>query len=158
MPMTWLFKERQRLRQWWAKALVAGMLLFALYGLLGQLLLDRPLGDNPADHATTLGISLLMLVLALLILTIRLDTMVDAGGLHIRFWPFMERHIALDQVAETEITAYRGVGTGIRLGSKHGTVYNLSGGEGVQLRLRSGELVFVGSRHARQLEEALRQG
>lgn len=156
--MIWLFKERQRLRQWWAVALVVAMLLFALYGLIGQIMLGRPMGDNPADDATTLGISLLMMILSLLILTIRLDTMVDAGGLHIRFWPFMQRHIALDEVAETEITAYRGVGTGIRLGSKHGTVYNLAGGEGVQLRLRSGEPVFIGSRHPRQLEEAIRKG
>jgi hypothetical protein len=154
--MIWKYFERQRFTQWWIwllSFLIAGV---ALTGIVQQVVLGRPFGNLPADNATVLTISTVLLLSVLFIHLIRLDIMVDERGLHVRYWPFMERHISLDQIVTVEHTNYGGVGAGIRLGSPHGIVYNIRGRQGVQLTLKSGERIFLGSRHPQRLEDMLK--
>ena len=89
---------------------------------------------------------------------LRLSVRLDAEGLHIRFFPLVNRHIPLDQITRWEARTYRPIleygGWGIRCGWK-GMAYNVSGNQGVQLELANGKRILIGSQRAEELAKAI---
>ena len=74
-------------------------------------------------------------------------------------WP--TRLIRFEDIIGLEVRRYRPLleygGWGVRLGPA-GWAYTTGGNEGVQLRLRTGIPVLIGSKHPRELEAAVRVG
>lgn len=103
-----------------------------------------------------------VLVLALLIFfaLARLVVRVSPEGLDVEFHPLTHRHIPLTDIASCEARVYRPMreygGWGIRWGWK-GRAYNIRGNRGVQLTLRSGESVLLGSQREDELASVIRQ-
>lgn len=162
------FFESQRFRQTWVWVLLLAVSLPILglfgFGLYRQVVLGRPFGDEPLSNGaliTILVANVIVLGTALaLIWFSRLDVAVRDRELVIRFVPFhlQPRRIALDEIAEAQARRYRPIveygGWGIRYGFK-GMAYNVSGDEGVQLTLRNGRRILIGSQRSGELERAL---
>jgi hypothetical protein len=162
------FEEQQRFRQPWLWLILvvsaAPVILIFGFGLYQQLVLGKPFGDRPASDASLIFAFLVTIVvlagtLALMAYA-RLEVRVDDEAVHIRFRPFhlRGRRIALGEIAEAKARTYRPLaeygGWGIRYGFS-GMAYNVSGDEGVQLSLKNGKRILLGSQRSRELEAAI---
>jgi hypothetical protein len=160
------YTERQRFRQpWmWGVLLVPALGVIGAmgWGLIQQLVYKRPWGTNPTSDTalawTAGGVIGLELLMLFLMYRMELEVRVEPDALHIRFVPFVRRRIAYGDIRAAEARVYSPIreygGWGIRFG-RAGRAYNVSGNEGVQLRLASGERLLIGSRNAAGLAAAI---
>ncbi|MGZ5383894.1 MAG: hypothetical protein ACXWH0_07930 [Acidimicrobiia bacterium] len=97
--------------------------------------------------------------MAILVFSARPTTGVRSDGLHIRFFPLKWNLIPFETIASYQTRTYRAIrdygGYGIRLG-REGKPNILSGKKGLQLLLNDGRKLLIGSRHAAELEAAVR--
>jgi hypothetical protein len=121
----------------------------------------------PTNEALSVGVRIGLIVFTCLweivvtgwLLLRRLITEVRYDSLSIQFQPFTKRMVAYGEITTVEprtcnVLAEFG-GYGARSG-KNGKAYILLGNQGVQLELRNGERVFVGSRKAGELAQAIK--
>ena len=161
------FREVQGFRQWWLWVLLLTTTLGTIglfgYGIYIQIVKGNPWGDRPMSDggliATAIATTVLVAGVAILIFSARLTTEVRSDGLHIRFFPLKRSFIPFETIASYEARTYRAIrdngGYGIRWG-REGKAYILSGNEGLQLLLKDGRKLLIGSRHATELEAAVR--
>ena len=120
---------------------------------------------------------LVTLVIAVLTFRTKLVTKLDASTLHLRIYPLkwsllprrmMQKDIAVSGICEWEVRTYNSLRSREYWGwhfwglsvAKGGYLYVMRpsspmSGRGVQLRLRSGERVLVGSERPEELERAI---
>ena len=160
------FHEEQQFRQPWLwmllLAMIVGVSALYLYGLYTQLVLGQHWGDRPMSD-TGLVISAALVVgitggITVLFLKLKLITTVDPDGVHVRFFPLTRKHIPFRNIVSSKARTYRPIreygGWGIRF-SRKGRAYNVSGNRGVQLELREGKPLLIGSQKAEQLADAI---
>ncbi len=145
------FREVQRFRQWWVWAILLGSLGVAVGGTGYEVYRQEvPLTSLLVMLAVAAGMILLFVVLELVI-EVRSDV------LYVRFWP-VRKQIPYDEITRCEARTYRPIleygGWGIRWGWK-GWAYNVSGKEGVQLELKSGRRLLLGSQRPGELAAAI---
>lgn len=146
------FKEVQRFTQWWLWALLIGITLIPIYGVFQQLILGKPLGDNPMSDTGLLIFLVFMLAFDYAFWMLRLITEIDAETIKINFFPLAKREISWSEVKTYQILDYGFVGGwGVRMGTKYGTVYNTQGRMGLTLELENGKKYCIGT----QKEQAL---
>ncbi|MHB0971136.1 MAG: DUF6141 family protein [Thermoanaerobaculia bacterium] len=162
-----LFHEVQGFRAWLQAAVLApAFVVGPLFGwaLYQQLVLKRPFGNQPMEDrqlivAAVVAITV-TLVIAWLFFFAQLKTTVYRDRVVIRFRPFHVRGrvFAMDDIVTAEAREYRPIleygGWGIRYGLS-GMAYNVSGNRGVQLSLRDGRRVLIGSQRAEELEASI---
>ena len=134
-------------------------------GLYKQLVLGQPFGNPSMSDGVllvVLGSSMtLMTGICMLLWFARLDVTVGPDEIVIRFRPFhvRGRRIAIREIVEANARNYEPLreygGWGLRVG-RNGRAYNVSGAEGVQLTLRDGSRILIGSQRSGQLESAIR--
>ena len=138
-----------------------GLLLVAMVFVVAVTVL-AVFSSRPGD-ALLLAIAPVVVVLvAALISLSHLDVDVTDQGVSIAFrylWP--TRRIRFAEIIGLEVRRYNPLleygGWGVRLGPR-GWGYMTTGNEGVQLRLRKGIPVLIGSARPRELEAAIRAG
>jgi len=160
------FEEEQRFRQpWiWAIVLLSTVILLVVfgYGLIQQLILKEPFGDNPASDTGLIIAAVTTFVLGggsiLLLYIMKLTTKLDSNGLHILFFPLRRRDIPLNDIARWEARTYRPIrdygGWGIKVG-RRGWAYNVSGNQGVELEFTNGKKLLIGSQRSEELSAAI---
>ena len=96
-----------------------------------------------------------------LLATMRLRTVVVPGALSVHLPVLLNRTIALRDIASAEVCAYRPIrdygGWGVRWGAG-GIAYNARGNRGVQLVLKTGKRVLIGSQRPEELIAAIEAG
>lgn len=155
-----LFEEEQSFRQGWVWALVSGMLVVLVVPLV-LVVSGVPVKEGSSILAGVMGLLIGIGVLigtAALIYTMKLTVRLDDTGMHVRFWPFVNRDIRLDDIARWEARTYRPLleygGWGIRCGWS-GMAYNVSGNQGVQLEFSNGKRLLLGSKRPDELAAAI---
>lgn len=141
--------------------LSAGLFAIAVYR---QILLDPVIETNtmgnPRLLATFMGVFLLFLSIYFLFRSARLTTVIDETGISYRFSPFhfSFRHIKWESVEDWQVVTYNPVleygGWGVRFG-KHGWAYNVSGDKGLQIHLKNGKCILIGTQRSNELKELL---
>ncbi|MDX2177725.1 MAG: hypothetical protein SF028_14785 [Candidatus Sumerlaeia bacterium] len=110
--------------------------------------------DNKFEPALLAVVAAGLIVVLLLLSRLRLLTVVVPGALAVRLGVLANRTIALRDIASAEVRTYRPLrdygGRGYRRGLA-GTAYNARGDRGVQLVLKSGERVLIGSQRSEEL-------
>jgi len=156
-----LYREAQYFRQLWLWVIVLFISLLSIYGLIQQVILGIPFGNNPAPDAILVIIAVIFgLILPLFLYKTNLTIEVHSDGLYIRFFPFhLSFHkIATEYIKEFKARSYSPLkeygGWGIRYG-RNGKAYNVSGNRGVQLHLSDGKQLLIGSQKPDELCEAL---
>jgi hypothetical protein len=151
------FKETQYFRQWWIWLFLIALVLFTIYGLYTQLYLGIPFGNNPASDEGFVLIACFIGLFILFFATCHLNTEIDERSIRFRFFPFVNKEIAWDDVLNCKIINYGFVGGwGIRLWTKYGTVYNVKGKIGLLLELKSGKKMLIGTQRSEELAEFLK--
>jgi hypothetical protein len=156
-----LYRETQYFRQLWLWALVIFISLLSIYGLVQQLILGVPFGNNPAPDSLMVVLAVVFgLGLPAFIYKTNLTTEVRSNGVYVRFFPF---HLSFYRIPAEEIREFAACtynpirdygGWGIRYG-RRGKAYNVSGNRGVNLELSNGKHLLIGSQKPEELVEAL---
>jgi hypothetical protein len=129
------------------------------YGFYVQIIGGEPFGTNPASDNMMIVFTIVFGALfPVFMLYLHLVTEVCEDGLKIRMSPLWGRTIPYDAISSYEPRTYNALrefgGWGIRLGW-NGKAYNMSGKEGIQLTLSSGERILVGTHRPEELYKAL---
>jgi hypothetical protein len=159
-----LFSEVQR----FSFLLVALLVILFLVGIgFAGHVVFRPIleSDEPwpvwALAISVTGIVINVLVTLVLVFA-KLTTRLDTTALYLRFFPFHLscKKIDFDSIATVYARSYRPLGEfggwGIRWGSG-GKAYNVSGNRGVQLLLKNGKKILIGSQRADELAALLQE-
>lgn len=154
-----LFEETQQFRQPWLWSLMIGVFLFAAASFGWALVSETEKAGRGIIPAIAFGA--IWIGTALFLLVLRLTVRVDQDQLHIRFFPFVNRHILLEDIARWEARTYRPIleygGWGVRCSWSKGMAYNVSGNQGVQLELANGKRLLIGSQRPDELALAITQ-
>jgi hypothetical protein len=151
------FTEKQRFRQFWVWALVLGLLGLFVWAFVQQIIFGIPWGNNPASDTGLILFSLIPLGIAVLFLVARLETRIDRKGVSFRFIPFHRtwREIDWKMISRAYVRYYKPLsefgGYGIRLGLKSGKAYNVSGNQGLQIELKNGKKLLIGTRRPEEM-------
>lgn len=156
-----LYSEVQRFRQPWLWALVAGVAGLSVWTFVQQIVLGRPVGENPAPDVAAGVISIVFgLGLPGFFCAANLTVRVCDDGLYYRYFPFhwRFRRIAPGDLAGFAAHTYRPIrdygGWGVRWG-QGGKAYNVSGNRGVMLYLAGGQRLLIGSQKPEEMAEAM---
>jgi hypothetical protein len=163
-----IYQETQRFNQVWLWIIVVLSCLIPLvvvgYGFYSQIIRGEPFGTNPASNTGLIIGSALIIIFTLstciLFASVKLNTVIDEGGISYRFYPFHLRFrvIRWEEIEKYEVVKYHPLadygGWGIRYG-KGGKAYNVSGDRGLTLDLKNGKHLMLGTQKEEELKEFL---
>jgi hypothetical protein len=142
------FTETQRFRQWWLWALMGASFLIVTVPLV-----TTEAGEAPPAWGGVLVIALV----SLLLYVWRLDTRLDAQGIHYRVFPVLPwRTITWSSIKSMSVEKYGFVGYGIRLGFD-GWVYNIAGNQGLRIVRAKNQVITLGTQRPDELRAFLQQ-
>lgn len=154
-----IFHEEQRFRQWWVWLMVYGVAAIQWWGFIQQIVVGIPWGNNPGpDWMMWLFWVLFGIGLPVFFHILKLTVEVTPEQIFVGYRPLTKRIIPLSDVAAVEARTYKAIreygGYGLR-GTRRNTAYNVSGNRGVELTLRDGRQVMIGSQRAAELALAI---
>jgi len=145
--------------------------LFIL-GFVRQIIFHKQWGNHPMSDTGLMIVTALMLIFSLFFIFMRMETIIDNTGISIRYIPLLWRFrtIPWDEIEEVYVRKYNALmenrGWGIqsnfslfRIGNafSSSTAYTLYGNTGLQLKLKNGKRVLVGTQRGEEIEEILEQ-
>jgi hypothetical protein len=147
------FEEEQPLPKAWA--LIAAIPAVVLLGVA----VSADAAEEPEPVVPLMFGGGLTLLLAGWLLKVALETRVDDEAITLRYHGlFKTRRIPIKTIRRAEARRYRPLreygGWGIKFGPS-GWAYNVSGSEGVQLRLDGGKPLQIGSKRVTELANAI---
>lgn len=158
------FKEKQKFTQWWFWVLIIGITGLFLYGLYQQIILKIPFGDKPISDLGLIMISIIPILIIILFLVSTLETEINELGVSYRFFPFHfnKKTIAWESIEKAYIRKYNPIteygGWGFRLGLfGKGRAFNMSGNIGLQLELKNGNRLLIGTLKSEEIEQLLQK-
>lgn len=156
-----IFKEEQRFTQTWILVLllVSGtipiIIVFSAY-------LQDDSGVTLSEVIATISITLLV---SILIFLFKLNTRIDAEGIHYQFFPFhlKLKTITWGEISKAYIRKYDAIseygGWGLKGGffwkKSKGTAINVSGDMGIQLELNNGKKILLGTNQEEKARQVL---
>ena len=149
------FKEVQRFTQWWLWLILLGIGSILIFGIYKQIILGEPFGDQPMSDVGLIIFALLILGLIAFFRIMQLKTEIDEKGIRMNFFPFVKKEVLWSDLKRLEVVNYGFVGYGIRIGTKHGTVYNTKGNKGLAIELQNGRKFLIGTQKETELEEMI---
>ena len=156
-----MFQETQKFNQLWIRIPLLCLMAMFIWGLYKQLVLGAPWGSRPATNGGLLLGSFIMAGVTTLFLTARLKTEIDETGIYFKFFPFHFKNHKIDwsSVEKAFVREYSPLGEfggwGIRFGFGHGRALNVSGNMGLQLHLKNGKKILIGTRKPDELATVL---
>lgn len=158
-----LYREVQYMRRvWWVMLLIVAMTVLVWWGFVQQILLGEPWGSDPASDWIMWLIWLIFGIgFPLLFLIMRPIVEVSEESLTIHYIPLTKRTVPLADIEDVAARTYKPLrefgGWGVR-GSGHRQAYNVSGNQGVEVTLRNGDTIMIGSQRAPELALAIEAG
>jgi hypothetical protein len=156
-----VFREAQKFKEPWVWALMMIAPAVLLYGMIQQLILKKPWGNNPMSDSGLLILGLIVIIgLPLFIYLVRLDTEVRKDGIYYRYLPF---HFSYHQIPSSALLSWQVIqyhplrdygGWGIRYG-KFGKAYTLTGNKGIQLFTKDQKKILLGTLKPEEFKRAI---
>ncbi|PHI20586.1 hypothetical protein CEQ90_07490 [Lewinellaceae bacterium SD302] len=149
--MQYLYRENQKFNQWWLWLLMLGTLGLAIWS-------GYEAYAGTGDLAPFIVAALVGGLTAISLAVITLRTTVTKEGIEIALLPFSKRRIFRSEIERAFVREYSPIreygGWGYRIGAA-GKAYNVSGKFGLQLVLKDGEKILVGTQQPEALEELM---
>lgn len=145
------FNETQRFRQWWIWLFLILLPCIFIWGIIQQEFFGIPFGTKPAPSSFLALMGLIPLLILVMFYSLNLKTIIDDSGISFKMFPFhfKFRHLNWNEIAEAYAREYRPLreygGWGIKYRGKSGKAYNISGNKGLQLVLKNGKKILLGS-------------
>jgi hypothetical protein len=164
-----IFKETQKFNQpmIWVGMIFIGLIMTSIFGfgIYRQIIQGVPFGNNPmSDNGLIITFVLTILLFICLVLLFRfarLSTIIDQRGIEYRFFPFQLKYhkINWDEIEKKEVITYKPIrdygGWGMRFNRK-GKAFNVSGDKGIQLYLKNGKQILIGTQKETELADFLK--
>lgn len=137
-----LFAEKQRFTQWWLWLIMILVVASVFY-----------YEESTLEMVVALLIPLFLFVL-------NLETEISQEGISVRFFPFhlKKKFFSWEEIEKINVREYSPLleygGWGIRRG-KSGGAYNVKGNMGLQLVLKNGKKILIGTQKAEELKQIL---
>lgn len=147
------FHEKQKFTQRWLWALLLLFLAIFIWGIIQQIILGKPWGENPMSNIGLLLVTLVPLGLIWFFRYLEMETRITDDAIHINYSPIAKKTLQWKNIEKAEIIRYGFVGFGLRLSIKYGTVFNVKGNQGLQLQLKSGRKILIGTQQPETLGE-----
>lgn len=154
-----LFCETQYFSKWIFVFIIAITTFAVIFYLIVTNRNSEGLSFKGSNIAAITLIFLLPILITALIFLMKLQTTVKHDCICIRFFPLWSRKIGYDEIEKCYAREYKPIaeygGWGIRGGSSKGKAYNVRGSKGVQLILKNGKKILIGSQKHSQLAETI---
>ena len=155
-----VFKEEQRFRQVWLMVLLG----FSLLVPVGLIINEYIKYNTSMTTNEFLGSLIGIIASVLLIFIFKLSTRIDEKGIHYQFFPF---HFSMKTLLWSEITKaevrtydpigeYGGWGLRYSFNKKKGNAVNVSGDIGIQLTLKNGKKLLIGTQKKEAVSSVLK--
>ncbi len=158
-----VFIEEQRFMQSWI-LLVVVLTSFLPITLAAKKVIESDGQDQSAIIAMII-VTIVVVLVFVLILFLRLRTRIDERGIAYRFIPFHfhARFIPWNEIQKAHVRKYNpiseyggwGIKGGVLRNKKKGIAYNVSGNIGIQLVLKNGKKVLIGTQKEHQVKSVL---
>lgn len=153
-----IFKEVQRFRQVWLWTLLLGILFFPLWEISRDLLYN-----NTSNSYFGWIFLCVMLVFLTFFYKLQLTTEITDEVILIRFNFFHRKSkiITWNEIQKAEIITYNPImdygGWGIKYGGLNSIAYNVSGNQGLQLYLKNGKKILIGTQKPEELQNIIKK-
>ena len=154
-----IFQEQQRFTQWWLWLIIAMVILIPLYKPFMTLLNGGALVGSPLDVGFWIGF-VVAIGVVLLFRFLKLETAIDEHGISLQFHPFQKqpRRISWSELQSVRTRKYNPIleygGWGFKSGISGGA-YNVKGNRGIQLQLKSGKKLLIGTQKPKEAQEII---
>lgn len=152
-----IFKEEQRFTQTWLIVIIVISLIVPLAIILKEI-------DKLTTSEIIISIGTIILASGLILL-FKLTTRIDEKGIHYKFFPFHLKFktVFWNDIENAYIRTYNAIseygGWGIRGGTlwykAKGKAINISGNIGIQLELKDGKKLLIGTNKKEQAQDVL---
>ncbi len=159
-----LFQEEQRFKQWWIWLLIIFILLAVIIPLFNAIAKEQTaLNSSGTARLILYGVLAVLFLTAVLIimLFIKLKTKITDKGIYIAYFPFIRKwkKFAVEEIENYEIRKYRAMleygGYGMKNQRKSGRAYSISGDIGLQLYMKNGKKLLIGTQKKQAMEYAM---
>jgi len=155
-----VFKEEQRFRQVWLMVLLGFSLLVPVGLIINEYIKDNTSMTTNEFLGSLIGI----IASVLLIFIFKLSTRIDEKGIHYQFFPFhfSMKTLLWSEITKAEIRTYDPIGEyggwGLRysFNKKKGNAVNVSGDIGIQLTLKNGKKLLIGTQKKEAVSRVLK--
>jgi hypothetical protein len=157
---TVLFSETQKFTQWWVILIFVLLNSIWVYAIVLQLIFDVPYGNNPISDTGIVILGLVLTFFSVTFFSLKLQTKITTDGIYFRFFPIHQSYefISFNSIQKCYIRQYKPLkefgGWGIRFGI-NSNAYNISGKIGLQLELKNGEKLLIGTQKPGKIENLL---
>jgi hypothetical protein len=152
-----IFKEEQRFTQTWLIVIIVISLIVPLAIILKEI-------DKLSTSEIIISIGTIILASGLIFL-FKLTTIIDEKGIHYKFFPFHLKFktVVWNDIENAYIRTYDAIseygGWGVRGGAlwykAKGKAINISGNIGIQLKLKDGKKLLIGTNKKEQAQDVL---
>ncbi len=156
-----VFKEEQRFTQLWLIILI----IFSSLVPIGVVISEYQKDENALSIEMLLVIILVILVPLAIIFLFKLSTRIDEQGIHYQFFPFhfSDRKISWNEISKAYVRTYDLIGEFGGWGLKGGNLFNKSKGKainvsgdiGIQLELKNGKKLLIGTQKEAEAKSVL---
>lgn len=158
-----LFSEVQNQTMKWIWFLLLIIALVLLFGAVQQLIFNKPFGTHPAPDWAFIPLFTLVAFFLFLLGSSKLKTEITREGISYQFKPFIKKvkTIKWEEVENcyvriySPIKEYGGWGWRTKFTRDGGIAYNVSGNIGIQLELKSGKNILIGTKKGKEVEKVL---
>lgn len=146
------YTEVQKVRQAWLIVLMFAVTILAILNFVQV---------KPISFGSFMPLIITFLA-DLIIIALRLNTKINKQGIYFQLFPFQlkQKFISWNEVASIEVRKYSPImeygGWGYRYGFKNGKAFNVSGNMGLQLVLKNGDKILIGTQKPDELMEFLK--
>lgn len=156
-----IFKEEQRFTQLWLLVLLAVSLIVPI-----TLIVKEYTEENTTMSTTEFVLTLLGILFSVsFIFFFKLSTRIDEHGVYYQFFPFhlTTKKISWQEIDKIYVRTYNPIneygGWGLKAGAlwnrKSGTAINVSGDIGVQLVLKNGKKLLIGTQKEQEAKQVI---
>lgn len=153
-----VFKEIQKMTQWWLWFIIIVLLVIPIFGIYQQVIQGKSFGNNPMSNTGMIIMAIFMLCFVVALYSMKLKTSIDTTEINISFFPFVKRQFLWKEIKSAQVIQYGFVGGwGIRIWTKYGTVYNMSGNKGLAIEMKNGDKFLIGTQKDLELRAFIKE-
>jgi hypothetical protein len=145
------FIESQKVKQAWIIVLMITVTIFSIINYV----------QMPASFSSIAPL-VIIFVANLILIALKLNTRINKQGIYFQLFPFQFKYneISWNDVLTIEVRKYKPIreygGWGYRFSFKNGKAYNISGNMGLQIVLKNGDKILIGTQKPDELMEFLK--
>lgn len=165
------FNEKQYQKSWWKWLIMIGVDLMLIVGAIMQICFGKAFGDTPMSNTMLIIFTIFIILLSVALLSSYLQTYINSDGVYIKYFPFHLKYkfFSWESIESAKVRSYNPLmefgGWGIkrtklsfrnfRFEIKSSICYTVSGTNGLELSLKNGKKVMIGTHSPNSLDETL---